>query len=125
VVTSDNGLNQSVTCLCILAPENLLYMATNRCVSLFYTLLLKLKLVGHFTFNMPEIFTKASFIILLKTSGFHFWISTPDVELCGGKVACVCCGLQSQSLSPQSSTSEVDTQNGNCSFLLKLSKKVW
>ena len=72
---------------------------------------------------MPEIFTIASFIILLKMSGFHFWISIPDVELCGGKVACVCCSLQPQSLSPHSSTSEVDTQKWKTLFFSKIIKE--
>ena len=38
-----------MTFKCILAPVNLVSMATNRHVPLFYTLLLKFKLVSHVT----------------------------------------------------------------------------
>jgi len=71
-----------VTCLCILAPENLVSMATSKCILLFYTLLLKLKLVSHFLSNRHEIFTQATLIALLKKSGFQFLISILDVEMC-------------------------------------------
>ena len=43
-----SNINQSVTCLCILAPVNLVSMATNQLAMLFYTILLKLKLVYRF-----------------------------------------------------------------------------
>ena len=112
-----------MTCLCFLAPENLASMAKNRCVLLFYTVLFKLKLVSHLLSNRHEIFTTASLIILLKKSGFHFWISTSDVGLCGGKVVHVHCGSQSQSLSPYSSTSEVDIQKWKPLFLSKIIKE--
>ena len=75
-----------LNCLCILAPENLVSMAKNKFVLLFYTLLLKLKLVSHFLSNRHEIFTQATLIILLKKSGFQFLISSLGAELCGIKL---------------------------------------
>ena len=52
-------------------------MATNKYVLLFYTLLLKLKLVSHFLSNRHEIFTQATLIVLLKKKNdFQFLIST-------------------------------------------------
>ena len=74
-------INKYVTYLRILAPENLVSMATNKFILLFYTLLLKLKLFSHFLFN-----TQATLIALLKKSGFQFLISTLGVELCGIKL---------------------------------------
>ena len=114
-----------MTCLCISnsAAENLVSMATNICVLLFYTILLELKLVGHLLSNRHEIFMKASLIILLKKSGFHFWISTLDVELCGVKVVHVHCSLQFQSLSPHSSTPEVVIQKWKPLFFSKIIKE--
>ena len=75
-----------VTCLCVLAPEIWYQMATNKCVILFYTLLLKLKLVSHFLSNRHEFFTQANLIVLLKKSGFQFLISILNVELYGIKL---------------------------------------
>ena len=68
------SFDKYVTHLCILAPENLVSMATNKCVLLFYTLLLKLKLFSHFLSNRHEIFTQATLIVLLKKSRFQFFI---------------------------------------------------
>ena len=59
---------------------DLVSMATIKCVLLFYIFLLKLKLVSHFH---PISIKFLPLIILFK---FCFWISTSDVELCGGKV---------------------------------------
>ena len=95
-------------------------MATNRCVLLFYTVLLKLKLVSHLLSNRHEIFTKASLIILLKKSGFHFWISTSDVELCGDKLWNCEPQLTRTTLPPHSSTSEVDIQKWKPLFFIKI-----
>ena len=44
-----------------LASEKLVSMATNKCVLLLYTLLLKLKLLSHFLSNRHKIFTQASY----------------------------------------------------------------
>ena len=59
-------LDQSEICLCILAPINLVSMATNKHTLLFYFLILKLKLVSHFLSNRHEMFTQATLIVLLK-----------------------------------------------------------
>ena len=80
------SLNKYMTCLCILAPENLVSMSTNKCVLPFYTLLLKLKLVSYFLSSRHEIFTEATLIVLLKKSSLQFLISTLGVELCGIKL---------------------------------------
>ena len=58
-----------VTHLYILEPENLVSIATNKCILLFYTLLHKLKLVSHFLSNRHEIFTQATLTVLLKKRG--------------------------------------------------------
>ena len=99
-------------------------MATNRCVLLFYTILLKLKLVSHLLSNRHEIFTKASLIILLKKSGFHIWITTSGVELRGDNLWN--CKLQwtRTTLAPHSSTSEVDIQKWKPLFFKEAFMKI-
>jgi len=118
-------LYQSLTCLCILAPENMVSMATNRCVLLFYTILLKLKLVTHLLSNRHEIFTKASLIILLKKSGFQFWITTSGVELYKDKLWNCKLHWTRTTLTPQSSTSKVDIQKWKLLFFSKIIKEAF
>jgi len=86
-------------------------MATNGHILLFYILLHKLKLVSHFLSNRHKIFTQATLIVLLKKSGFDFWISISDAELV--KIKLWDCEPQgAHSTFPlHSSTFKVDTQN--------------
>ena len=115
-----------MTCLCILAPENLVSMITNKSTFLFYTLLLKLKLVCYFLSNRHKIFTQlqATLIVLLKKSGFQFSISTSDVKMCEIKLSVFVDAHNPRALSPQSSTPEVDIQNRKPLFFSKTIKVV-
>ena len=108
-----------------LAPENMVSMATNRCILLFYFILLKFKPVSHLLSNRHEISTKASLIILIKKSGFHFWITTSGVELCGDRL--LNCKLQwtLTTLTPHSSTFEVDIQKWKLLFISKIIKEAF
>ena len=124
-VTGSHGYTQSVSiitfnkyviCLCILAPENLVSIATNKCVLLFYTLLLKLKLVSHFLSNRHEIFTQATFIVLL-------WFPIFDIYFrCWTYSGIVSLNEHIQLNLHTSQHLKLISKIGNRSFLAKLSK---
>jgi len=60
-------------------------MATNMCILLLYTLLLKLKLFCHLEFNRDEIFSQVTLVILLRKRVFHFDIALSGVQQCDNK----------------------------------------
>ena len=96
-------------------------MAINRYVLLFYTVLLKLKLVSHLLSNRNKIFTKTSLIILLKTVvsifGYQLqMLSCVEVKLC--------MFIAARNLRVYLHIAQhlkVLSKNGNRSFLVKLS----